>query len=59
MGGLYQTTVDMFDGGLRVAVYQVIRVILIGELFSRNFDIFFAQFFNLQFFLDFFPKYSM
>ena len=29
---------------------QNLRFILIGELFFHNFDIFFAQFFNLQYF---------
>ena len=33
-----------------------LRVILIGELFSHNFDIFFAQFFNLPYFPDFFSQ---
>ena len=32
----------------------VVRVILIGEFFSQIFDIFFAQFFNLPYFPDFF-----
>ena len=32
-------------------------VILIGELFSQFFDIFFAQFFNLPYFPDLFSKY--
>ena len=35
---------------------MIIRVILIGELFSQFFDIFFAQFFNLPYF-PVFSKY--
>ena len=37
----------------------VFRVILIGELFFRIFDIFFAQFFNLLYFPVFFPNIGM
>ena len=34
------------------------RVVLVGELFFLKIDIFFAQFFNLPYFPDFFfPKY--
>ena len=36
--------------------FPSLRVILIGELFSHNFDIFFAQFFNLACFPSFFPN---
>ena len=32
-------------------------IILIGELFFQNFDIFFAQLFNLPYFPVFFSKY--
>ena len=35
----------------------VVRVILIGELFPRNFHVVFAQFFNLPDFPDFFSRY--
>ena len=41
-----------------VHFYSELRVILIGELFPRNFDIFFAQFFrSFMFSWVFFSKY--
>ena len=41
---------------INTTVVYILGVILIEELFSQFFDIFFAQFFNLPYFPDFFPK---